>query len=130
FSSSAIASTGDWAGLVHSRTISAGSEIEARTTDNKRYRGQFKAAEDDTLVVVTATGEQRFARAAVSRISVEKAGHRMRHTLIGLGIGAAAGFGLGAAADARCTGDCIEGKTPLGKEAGTGIGALIGTIIG
>jgi hypothetical protein len=120
----------DWAGLVESRTISAGAEMEARTTDNKRYRGRFKAAEDDALVVVTASGERRFARATVSRVSVKKPGHRLRHTLIGLGIGAAAGIALGAAADARCTGDCIEGKTPLGKEAGTGIGALIGTIIG
>jgi hypothetical protein len=131
YSSSAIAeSRSDWAGLAHSPTISADSEIEARTTDNKRYRGRFKAAEDDALVLVTASGEQRFARATVSRVLVKKRGNRLRHTLIGLGIGAAAGFGLGAAADARCTGDCIEGKRPLGKEVGTGLGALIGTIIG
>jgi hypothetical protein len=130
FSSSAIASKGDWAGLVNSRTIAAGSEIEARTTDNKLHRGQFKAAEDDSLVVVTASGEQRIARATVSRVAVKTPGHRLRHTLIGLGIGAAAGIALGATADARCTGDCIEGKRPLGKEAGLGIGALIGTIVG
>jgi hypothetical protein len=122
--------TRDWASLGHTPTITAGAEIEARTTDKKRYRGQFRAADDDALVLTTASGEQRLARATVSRVSVKKPGHRLRNTLIGLGIGAAAGLTLGAIADARCTGDCIEGKTPLGKEAGTGLGALIGTIIG
>lgn len=120
----------DWASLGHAPAISAGAEIEARTTDNKRYRGQFMAATDDALIVTTASGEQRLARAAVSRVSVKKPGHRGRNTLIGFGIGAAAGLTLGAIADGRCTGKCIEGTTPLGKEVGTPFGALIGAIIG
>lgn len=74
--------------------------------------------------------ERRLERATILRVSVKKPGNRVRHTLIGLGIGAAAGIALGAVADARCTGDCIEGKEPLGKEAGVGFGALIGTIVG
>jgi hypothetical protein len=61
---------------------------------------------------------------------VKKTAHRLRNTLIGLGIGAAAGLILGTVADARCTGKCVEGTTPLGKEVGTPLGALIGTIIG
>jgi hypothetical protein len=120
----------DWASLGQTPAISAGTEIEARTTDNKRYRGRFKAAGDDALVMTTASGEQRLARATVSRVSVKKPGHRLRNTLIGLGIGAAAGLTLGAVADARCTGNCVEGKRPLGKEIGTLLGSLIGTIIG
>jgi hypothetical protein len=105
-------------------------EIEARTTDNKRYRGKFISADDESLVMTTANGDRRLARATVSRVSVKKPGHRLRNLLIGLGIGAAAGLTLGAVADARCTGNCIEGKRPLGKEAGTPLGALIGAIIG
>ena len=120
----------DWASLGNTPAISAGAEIEARTTDNKRYRGQFKAIADDALVMTTASGEQRLARAIVSRVSVKQAGHRLRNALIGFGIGAAAGLTLGAVADARCTGNCIEGKQPLGKEAGTPLGALFGAIIG
>jgi hypothetical protein len=120
----------DWASLGHSQAISAGSEIEVRTTGHKRYRGQFKAADADALVVTTASGEQRLARAAVSRVSTKKPGHRLRNTLIGFGIGTAAGLSLGAIADARCTGNCVEGNMPLGKEAGTALGALIGTVIG
>jgi hypothetical protein len=120
----------DWASLAHTPAISEGTEIEARTTDNKSYRGQFKAADDDALVITTGSGEQRLARATVSRVSVKKPGRRLRNTLIGLGIGAAAGLTLGAIADARCTGNCVEGKTPLGKEFGTAFGSLIGSIIG
>jgi hypothetical protein len=119
----------DWATLGHTPAISAGTEIEART-GGKRYRGQFKAVEDDALVIVTASGEERLARATVSRVSVKGPGHRLRNMLIGLGIGAAGGLTLGAIADARCTGNCVEGKRPLGKEAGTPLGALIGAIIG
>jgi hypothetical protein len=119
----------DWTSLVHTPALSAGTEIEARTT-GKHYRGRFQAADDDTLVMTTAKGEQRLPRATVSRVSVKKPGHRGRNTLIGLGIGAAAGLTFGAVVDARCTGNCVEGKTPLGKEVGTPLGALIGTIIG
>jgi hypothetical protein len=120
----------DWVSLGHTPAISAGLEIEVRTTGDKRLRGQFKAVDQDTLVIATASGEQRLARATVLQVSVKNPGHRLRHTLIGFGIGAAAGLTLGAVADARCTGNCIEGNTPLGKEVGTGLGALIGAIIG
>jgi hypothetical protein len=120
----------DWESLGHAAEIPAGAEIEARTTANKRYRGQFNAADSDALVMTTASGEERLARATVVRVSVKRPAHRGRNTLIGLGIGAAAGLTLGAVADARCTGKCIEGNLPLGKEIGTALGGLIGTIIG
>lgn len=120
----------NWASLGHTPAVSAGAGIEARTTNGKRYRGQFTFVNDDALVMTTASGEQRLTRAAVSRVSVKKPGHRGRNTLIGLGIGAAAGLTLGAVADSRCTGNCIEGNRPLGKEVGTPLGALIGTLIG
>jgi len=120
----------DWASLGRSPAISTGMDIQVRTTDNKRHRGQFKAAEDDALVITTPSGEQRLPRAMVSRVALKTPDHRLRNTLIGLAVGAAAGLSLGAVADARCTGNCAEGKTPLGKEVGTGLGAVIGTIIG
>jgi hypothetical protein len=120
----------DWASLGHPPPIAAGTEIEARTTDNKRYRGHFESVTDDALVIGTDAGEQRLPRATVSRVSVKKASHRLRNTAIGFGAGAAGGLSLGAVADARCTGKCIEGNTPWGKYVGTALGALIGTIIG
>jgi hypothetical protein len=81
-----------------------------------RYRGQLKSVDDDALVIAARSREQRLARATVTRVSVKKPEHRLRNTLIGCGIGAAAGLTLAAVADARCTGNCIEGKTPLGKK--------------
>src|SRR5580704_8094329 len=71
----------DWASLGHTPAISAGAEIEARTTDNQRHRGQFKAVDADALVITTAGGEQRLARATVSRVSMKKQGRRLRNTL-------------------------------------------------
>jgi hypothetical protein len=99
-------------------------------TDGQRYRGEFKVASDDGLSIITASGEQRLSRNTVARVSIRKPGHRLRNTLIGLGIGLAVGLTLGAIADSRCTGNCIEGKTPLGKEIGAPLGALVGVIIG
>ncbi len=120
----------DWSKLGNAPGLSAGAEIEARTTDNKRYRGQFRRSDNEALVIATTSGEQRLARATVSRVLVKTQGHRLRNTLLGFGIGAAGGLILGTIADARCTGKCIEGNEPLGKEAGTPFGALVGIIIG
>jgi hypothetical protein len=120
----------DWASLTRTSTISPGSEVQAITTDNKHWRGMFHAADDDSLIFSISGKEQRLARATVSRILVRTPGRRLRHTLIGLGIGTAAGLTLGAVVDARCTGNCIEGGRHLGIEAGAGLGALIGVVIG
>lgn len=123
-------SSHDWASLGHTPAIAAGTVVEARTTGNQRVRGQFKSVDEDALVVVAASGDQRLAHATISRVSVKKPGHKLRNTLIGFGVGAAGGLTLGAVADARCTGNCIEGNRPLGKEVGAPLGALIGAIIG
>ena len=120
----------DWSSLGSGPGLSAGAEIEARTTGNQRIRGQFKAADNDVLVIDTASGEQRLTRATVSRVSVKTRNHRLRNTLLGFGIGGVSGLTGGAIADARCTGKCIEGNFPLGKVVFTPFGALIGAIIG
>ena len=57
----------------------------------------------------------------------------MRHALIGLGIGAAGGLGLGAGIDAGCNPHaflgCLAGPN-FGKEVLTPVGAVIGFGIG
>jgi len=117
----------DWSAL--SQTPAA-TRIRIKTSDNKTYTGQFKSAQDDMLIMTASKGEQTFPRAMVLRFAVRKPSHRGRNTLIGFAIGAAGGLTLGAIADARCTGNCIEGNHAYGKEIGTGLGAVIGTIIG
>jgi hypothetical protein len=119
----------DWAGLNHTPVMSAGTQIEVRTTGNQRSRGQFTTAEDDALVIMTANGPQRIPRAMVLRISAKKPGHRLRHTLIGLGIGAAAGLALGAVSDSSCSPNCFIGNN-IGKAILTPAGAVVGLIVG
>jgi hypothetical protein len=122
-------SVSDWAGLNHTPALSAGIQIEVRTTGNQRSRGQFTTAEDDALVMMTPSGPQRIPRATVTRISARKPGHRLRNTLIGLGVGAAAGLAVGAEQDASCSPHCFLGNN-LAKAILTPAGALVGLIVG
>src|SRR5579863_3564297 len=117
----------DWASLAPA--LSAGTEIQVRTTDDKRYRGRFQSASDDGLVLATSSGEERLARSAIARVSVGRPGHRGRNALIGLGAGAAGGLAIGAAADASCKSFCFLGNN-IGKAVFTPVGALIGALIG
>jgi hypothetical protein len=122
-------SVSDWAGLNHTPALSAGAEIEVRTTGNQRSRGQFTTAEDDALVMMTPSGPRRIPRATVKRISAKKPGHRLRNTLIGLGVGAAAGLAVGAEQDESCSPHCFLGNN-IAKAVLTPVGALVGLIVG
>jgi hypothetical protein len=117
-----------WA-LVGPPALAVGTEIQARTTDGKRYEGRFSSAGDDALVMTTASGEQRLPRATVARVSVKKASHRGRNALIGLGIGAGVGLGIGAGTDSSCKSFCFLGGN-AGKAIFTPLGALVGVAIG
>src|SRR5579862_3247054 len=119
----------DWASLGRTPALSAGTEIQVKTTDDKRYRGKFQSASDDGLVLTTSSGEERLARSAIARVSVGRPGHRARNALIGLGAGAAGGLAIGAAADASCKSFCFVGNN-LGKVIFTPMGALVGVLIG
>ncbi len=117
----------DWGNL---KRLAPGEEIRVSTSDGKSYRGALRNVADDSLIVVTAAGEQSLARAQVVKAAFKKQGHRARNTLIGLGVGAAGGLAVGAGIDAHCTGDCGFYPGGLGKAVFTPFGALIGTIIG
>jgi hypothetical protein len=121
----------DWASLANTPSLTVGAEIEVRTTDSKRYEGDFKSADADVLVMTTPSGEERMPHASVARVSIKKIEHRGRNTLIGLGIGATAGliFGLIVDSNAGCKGFCLS-ISPWGKVVGTTGGGLIGTIVG
>lgn len=117
----------DWTSL--SSTLSAGSEIQVKTSGKETLRGQFASADADTLALTTSKGEQRVARAMVSRVAVKKKNHRLRNMAIGLGAGAAGGLAVGAAGDAQCNPHCFFGNN-LGKEVVTPAGAFAGLIVG
>jgi hypothetical protein len=118
------------------RQIVPGTDIRAKMADGKTFRGQFQTASGDSLALSTANGQESLDRIRIARVQLLRRSHRLRDTLIGLGVGAGAGLGVGAALDrgTSCTVFCIGfpklGKaivTPVGAILGAGTGALIPT---
>jgi hypothetical protein len=127
---------GDWASL---RTLAGGSEIRGIATGRETFRGSFVSVSDDTLIVGQPKGERMLARSMVTSVSVKKANHRIRHLLIGLGVGAAGGLAAGAGLDSAypcrymdlgCVPAPNIGKYPSAKELVTPIGAVLGLAVG
>lgn len=114
--------------------LSSGAEIRVIRTPSGSVSGAFRSATADSLVIATSKGEESVARTQIARVSVKKQGHRGRHTLIGLGIGASAGLIIGAVTDARsgCSGQgfCLDFLPNGGKEIFTPLGGIVGAIIG
>lgn len=126
----------DWANL---RLLTAGEEIRVIVTGRQTIRGTFRSLSDETLVVVQPSGDKVLAQSAVTSVSLKKRNHRIRHILIGLGIGAAGGLAAGAGLDSAfpcrymdlgCVPQPNVGKYPSGKEITTPIGAVLGLAVG
>jgi len=116
------------------KQLSTGQPVRVEQKDTKRISGNFRSLTDEAMVLSTAAGEQTISRQSVLRVSYKVHGHRMRNSLIGLGIGAGAGAGVGAAAGGprRCTGFCIGPTYSRAEAAGilSAVGAVVGAIIG
>jgi len=93
----------DWISL---GTCSAGSDVRVTLADGASVRGAFVSASADSLVVKTKKGERALARQDVKRARVKAPGRRLRHALIGLAVGAAAGVPVAAFAHARRSNEC------------------------
>jgi len=91
------------------KAVAPGTEILVTTTAPRSLRCQFQAVTDDSLVVTSSSGQERFSRQLVSRVSTRLKGHRMRNTLLGFGIGAGAGLALGAGVDGGDEGAGVAG---------------------
>ncbi len=111
------------------KAIAPGTEIRVMGPRPGAIRGELDSATDDSLALTSSAAHETFARQQVTRVSVKKQGHRARNTLIGLGIGAGAGFAIGAAGDATCSPHCFLGNN-IGKELITPFGAVVGAIVG
>ncbi len=117
----------DWANV---KRLAAGEEIRVSMSDGKSFRGQLQSATDESLIMVAASSQQTLARPQITKIATKSASHRVRNTLIGLGLGAGAGLAGGAVEDhSSCAGRCGFGNN-LGKVIFTPIGALVGTVVG
>jgi hypothetical protein len=117
----------DWANV---KRIAAGEEIRVSMSDGKSFRGQLQSSTADSLIMVAANSQQTLARPQVAKIATKRDSHRMRNTLIGLGLGAGAGLAGGAVEDhSDCAGRCGFGNN-LGKVIFTPLGAVVGTVVG
>ena len=111
------------------KALPAGTSVRI-SVGARTVRGQVQGVTDDSLVVGSGKGQERFTRQEVMRASVKKQGHRGRHTLIGLGAGAAIGGVIGAAGHSDCTGPLFCDSR--GADAGLGafVFGIVGTAVG
>ncbi|HEV2199235.1 MAG TPA: hypothetical protein VGR73_05410 [Bryobacteraceae bacterium] len=113
------------------KALAAGTNVRV-VSGSRTVSGQVQGVTDDSISVNSGKGPEMFARQEVTRVSV-KTGHRGRHALIGLAIGAGAGLAIGAGLNAAdsCKGTCF-GPNVGGAVVGgfTAVGAIVGAVIG
>ncbi len=121
------AQTGNWASV---QALSSGTEVRISTSGSKPIRGQVQSVTAEVLVLNVKNGQMMFTRLETTRVSAKEKGHRGRHTLIGLGIGAGAGLAVGAGLDAGTTCGIACFSPNQGKIIFTPLGAIIGLVVG
>jgi len=110
------------------RKVKRGQQIQVVLNGATDYQGAFERWNDSGIVVMLASGEQIFARPDIMRIAIIRKGHnRLKHTLVGAGIGAGVGLIIGAVADRGCN-NCWFPN--LGKEILPPLGGIVGAGIG
>ena len=73
--------------------VSAGTKVRVETAAVKQT-GTLLSVSDQSIQIATDKGELSIARADIERVYVSTKGHRVRNTIIGAAIGAAAGVTL------------------------------------
>ncbi len=111
----------DWGNLMN---LAPREEIKVVVDGGKSKRGTFQSVTDDAITVHFATGDQTLARQSVRQVLAKRGGHRGKHVLIGMAVGAGAGLGLGVAAYHLQSYQFLE-ALPMGVAVGAGIGALL-----
>lgn len=110
------------------RRLASGQQIRIVLNGAKSYSGQFESVSNDGLTVRTGAGEQPFERQNVLRVSTKGESHRLRNSLLDLGVG----VGVGAAIAAGGTSNDSEARAivmPIGVLVGAGAGAGGGAAI-
>jgi len=110
--------------------LAAGTEIRVIMTDGRNFRGEFQSTTGDALIVATSAAQESLNRPLITRVSSKSKSHRLRNTLIGLGVGGGTGLIIGAASDQSCARNgCFFGGN-FGKEIFTPFGAAVGLVVG
>ena len=125
----ALGQSETWSNL---NRLQAGQKINVVDMKLKAIEGRFGGFSDDAISVVVGNDKVSIPRADVLSVKNQAASHRKRNILLGLAIGAAAGFASGAIYGA---GSSEEGESlifvivtaPLGAGIGAGVGAVLPT---
>ncbi len=118
-------SISDWNNL---QQLRVGDKVEVVRTDLSKLKGRFLSFSDEAISLRVGKDEVGVQRPNVFRVSSREHSKRLRNTLIGLGIGAAAGAVVGAAAVAGKPRQA--GERRLSMVIGTLIGSGVGTVVG
>ena len=113
-----------WSNLSRLR---AGQKIEVVDMKLKPVAGNFTAFSEGAITLLVGKDQVSIARANVFSVKNRGISHRRRNTLLGLGIGAAAGLAIGAIKGAAYH---EEGEIPVFLMVSTPIGAGIGGALG
>ena len=118
-----------------------GQKIQIVDMNSKKHSGTFVQVSDTAISYQETAGEQTIEKHDVRSVKLMTNKHRLRNTLIGMGIGggvgAGVGAGIGAATFHSCSSQsfCIQ---PVGQGGQTGIaaafgfagGAAVGAVVG
>ncbi len=111
--------------------LRVGQKIEVVDTNLKKLKGTFLSFSDEAISLRVGKDEVGVQRPKVFRVSSREHSKRLRNTLIGSGIGAAAGAVVGAAAVAGKPRQAGERRLSMviGTLMGSGAGAAVGVAI-
>jgi hypothetical protein len=116
------------------KMLAPGSELRVVSTASaKPIQGKLKSITDSDLEVKRGSGAESFARAQIVSVFARQKGHRLRNTLIGLGVGTVAGALIGYGIGHRQASDCQKsggGWCDLDEVGGAGLGGLSGLLGG
>lgn len=118
---------GDWTAV---QSLPPDADISIKLKTGKTVRGEFLSATGGELTVTRKGKGESFAKDAIAQIErLERKAEKGKYALIGAGIGAAAGGGIGGAKASSASDDGYV-YTIAGLALGTGFGALGGFIWG
>ncbi|RSL14711.1 hypothetical protein EDE15_0176 [Edaphobacter aggregans] len=120
--SQAQANQSSWALLGRLQAV---KNIQVVDNTSKRHSGTFISVSDTAISFRAAAGEQSIQKQDVRSVRLMKNTHRLRNTLIVVGVGAGVGAGIGAATHKSCS----QGQFCL-DIGGRGLPAAIGAVIG
>src|SRR2546421_10827621 len=108
--------------------LAPGDEIKIAVKNGKSETGTLRGVTEDGIVLRLTAENRLFERQSISAVFTKHEGHRARHAMIGLLVGAGAGLAFGAVADARDRNNWI--LPDIGKAFFTPAGAVVGVTVG